>query len=324
VVTAVAVLQVVEAAAGVPLQEPVVPLLASVIAVYALMTAAPAYQAAVGGTVMLAAVGVETVVQDKGFANFAFALVFLVGAAVVGRTVYSRTQHAAELADRAAALERQQALAAQLAAQAERTRIARELHDVIAHTISVMVVQAGAAEQMARRDPARAESAMNAVQATGREALSEMARLLGVLREDDVEIGLSPAPGLADLTTLVDDARRSGMDVDLQVDGDPQHLPPGPELSIYRIVQEALTNIRKHAGRARAAVRVTYTDAEIVAEIHNERAVDDPVTGSVPGAGHGLIGMRERVALYDGSLTAGPTDAGGFRVRAQIPLTEQS
>jgi signal transduction histidine kinase len=324
VVTAVAVLQVVEAAAGVPLQQPVVPLLASVIAVYALMTAAPAWQAAAGGVIILAAVGIETVLQHKGFANFAFALVFLVGAVIVGRTVHSRTQHAAALADRARTLERQQDLAAQLAVQEERARIARELHDVIAHTVSVMVVQAGAAEQMVGHDPGRAVSAMQAVQTTGREALTEMAGLLGLLRDDGAEIGLMPAPGLADLPTLVDDARRSGMSVDLHLAGYPRHLPPGPELSIYRIVQEALTNIRKHAGRSRAAVRITCTDAAIVAEIHNYAATESFATAAVPGAGHGLIGMRERVALYGGTLTAEPTDAGGFHVRAHIPLTQSS
>jgi signal transduction histidine kinase len=323
VVTVVAVLQVIEAVAGVPLQQPVVPLLASVIAVYALMTAAPAWQAATGAAIMLAAVGIETVVQDKGFANFAFALVFLVGAVIVGRTVHSRTQHVVELADRAQALERQQSLAAQLAVQEERTRIARELHDIIAHTVSVMVVQAGAAEQMVGRDPDRALSAMQAVQTTGREALGEMARLLGMLREDGGEIGLAPAPGLADLTTLVDGARRSGIDVHLQLDGYPRQLPPGPELSIYRIVQEALTNIRKHAGRSRAAVRVTCSDTAIVAEIDNDGAGEPLADPTVPGAGHGLIGMRERVALYGGTLVAGPSAAGGFQVRADIPLTDQ-
>jgi signal transduction histidine kinase len=324
VVAVVAVLQVIEAAAGVPLQQPVVPLLASVIAVYALMTLAPAWQAASGAALMLAAVGIETVVQDKGFANFAFALVFLVGATIVGRTLHSRTQHAAELADRAQALERQQSLVAQLAGQEERTRIARELHDVIAHTVSVMVVQAGAAEQMVGRDPDRALAAMQAVQTTGREALAEMARLLGMLREDGAEIGLTPAPGLADLPTLVDGARRSGIDVHLQLNGYPRQLPPGPELSIYRIVQEALTNVRKHAGRSRAAVRVTCSDTAIVAEIDNDAATERSADAAVPGAGHGLIGMRERVALYGGTLVAGPSAAGGFQVRANIPIAEQS
>lgn len=324
VVAVVAVLQVIEAAAGVPLQQPVVPLLASVIAVYALMTLAPAWQAASGAALMLAAVGIETIVQDKGFGNFAFALIFLVGATIVGRTVHSRTQHAAELTDRAESLEKQQSLVAQLAVQEERTRIARELHDVIAHTVSVMVVQAGAAEQMVGRDPDRALAAMQAVQTTGREALGEMARLLGMLREDGAEIGLTPAPGLADLPTLVDGARRSGIDVHLQLDGYPRQLPPGPELSIYRIVQEALTNIRKHAGRSRAAVRVTCSDTAIVAEIHNDGATEPSADAAVPGAGHGLIGMRERVALYGGTLVAGPSTSGGFQVRANIPIAEQS
>jgi len=323
VVTLVAVLQVLEAAAGVPLQQPLVPLLASVIALYALMTAAPAWQAASGAAAMLVAVGIETVLQDKGFANFAFALVFLVGATIVGRTVHSRTRHAAQLADRAENLERQQSLTAQLAVQEERTRIARELHDVIAHTVSVMVVQAGAAEQIVARDPDRARAAMQAVQATGREALGEMARLLGMLREDGAEIGLTPAPGLGDLPALVDSVRRSGMDVDLQLDGYRGQLPPGQQLSVYRIVQEALTNVRKHAGRSRAAVRVTCSDTAIVAEILDEGAGRSTTEAAVPGAGQGLIGMRERVALYGGTLIAGPSAAGGYLVQASIPITGQ-
>jgi signal transduction histidine kinase len=323
VVTLVAVVQVIEAAAGVPLEQPLVPLLALVIALYALMTEAPGWQAASGGAVMLVAVGVETVVQDKGFVNFAFALVFLVGAVIVGRTVQSRTRHAAELADRAESLERQQSLTARLAVQAERTRIARELHDVIAHTVSVMVVQAGAAEQIVGRDPDRARTAMQAVQTTGREALGEMARLLGMLREDGAEIGLTPAPGLADLATLVDGARRSGMDVYFQLDGYPRQLPAGPELSVYRFVQEALTNIRKHAGRSRAAVRVTCSDTAIVAEVNDNGASRPLADAAVPGTGQGLIGMRERVALYGGTLIAGPSAAGGFQVRASIPIAEQ-
>lgn len=323
VVTLVAVLQVIEAAAGVPLEQPLVPLLASVIAMYALMTEAPGWQAASGAAAMLVAVGVETVVQDKGFANFAFALVFIVGAAIVGRTVHSRTRHAAQLADRAESLERQQSLTAQLAAQEERTRIARELHDVIAHTVSVMVVQAGAAEQIVGRDADRARTAMQAVQTTGREALGEMARLLGMLRGDGEEIGLTPAPGLADLATLVDNARRSGMDVHFQLDGYRRQLPPGPELSVYRIVQEALTNIRKHAGRSHASVRVTCSDTAILAEVDDDGAREPLANAAVPGTGQGLIGMRERVALYGGTLIAGPSAAGGFQVRASIPIAEQ-
>lgn len=323
VVTLVAVLQVIEAAAGVPLEQPLVPLLASVIAMYALMTEAPGWQAASGAAAMLLAVGIETVIQDKGFANFAFALVFIVGAAIVGRTVHSRTRHAAQLADRADSLERQQSLAAQLAVQEERTRIARELHDVIAHTVSVMVVQAGAAEQIVGSDVDRARTAMQAVQTTGREALGEMARLLGMLRGDGAEIGLAPAPGLADLATLVDSARRSGMDVHFQLDGYRRQLPPGPELSVYRIVQEALTNIRKHAGRSHASIRVTCSDTAILAEVDDDGAREPAANAAVPGTGQGLIGMRERVALYGGTLIAGPSAGGGFQVRASIPIAGQ-
>jgi len=317
VAVVVAVAQVVETAAGVPIEQPVVSVLASVVAVYTLMTRSNVATMAVGCAALLSAVGVETLLQHKGFGNFAFALIFLVGAAIVGRTVHARAAQTVQLQAKADTLEREQEVQAQLAAQQERARIARELHDVIAHSVSVMVVQAGAAEQMMTRDPARAATAVQAIQATGRDALGEMGRLLGILRADMDEIGLSPQPGIEDLPALVAAAREAGLSVDLHIAGEQQPLPPGPALSIYRIVQEALTNVRKHASNAHAAVRVSYSSRGVDADVTN--TFSDAISAIPPG-GHGLIGMRERVAVYGGMLQTGPDDDGGYRVHAHIPF----
>jgi signal transduction histidine kinase len=270
----------------------------------------------------MTAVGIETVLQHKGPGNFLFAVIFLAGAAVVGRTVHGRTAQAVQLEARADALRQERDEHVQLATQQERARIARELHDVIAHSVSVMVVQAGAAEQQMTRDPAKALTAIQAVQTTGRDAVAEMGRLLGILRTGLQDVGLAPQPGIGDVRALVADARAAGLDVDLQVDGVQRPIPPGPALTIYRIVQEALTNVRKHSGRARAAVRLTYTDVGLDARITNGAEVS---AGFVAGSGHGLIGMRERVAIYGGSLSAGPegTD-GAFTVEAHIPVDSSS
>jgi signal transduction histidine kinase len=321
VVTAVAVVQVVEAAAGVPLQEPIVPLLASVIAIYALITTSRPAQAVAGALISLLAVTIETILQHKGFANFAFAAVFTVGAVLVGRTVSYQSRHAARLERQAVTLERTAEENARKAAQAaehERARIARELHDVIAHSLSLMVVQAGAAERMLAKDVHRARDALVAVQATGREALADMARVVGVLREDHAEAGLAPQPGLSDLPRLVEDARRDGLEAQLHIDVPEQPVPLGPALSLYRIVQEALTNVRKHTSGATTSVRVTYCSGTIVASIHNRGGTGG--SQQLPSSGYGLVGMRERVALYGGTLEAGPDGDGGYLVRACIPV----
>ncbi|TAM90836.1 MAG: sensor histidine kinase, partial [Jatrophihabitans sp.] len=313
VVGVVAIVQVVEAAAGVPLEQPVVPLLASVIAIYALITCADTVHAAVGAVIGLAAVGIETLLQHKGFGNFAFAAVFIGGAILVGRTVAHRTQQTVHLQHKADTLERNaeaSARAAAEAAQVERARIARELHDVIAHSLSVMVVQAGAAEQVMARDADRARAAIAAVQATGRDALAEMAHLVGMLREDSGELGLAPQPGLADVSQLVDQARCDGLGVELHVEGEERPLPPGPALSLYRVVQESLTNVRKHAAGAQASVRLTYSARGIDADVCDTGPAQHTGNG-LPSGGHGLIGMRERVALYGGTLAVGSHPDGG-------------
>jgi len=203
----------------------------------------------------------------------------------------------------------------------ERTRIARELHDVIAHTVGLMTVQAGAANLVSGKDPRAALSSLPSIERTGRQALAELRRLLGVLRTADDEAALlSPQPGLDRLDELVAEIEAAGIDVELTVEGDLGGLPTAVGLSAYRIVQEALTNVLKHAGRwARAEIAVRCADGDLVLEIADDGRGIASRPSSVPG-GNGLIGMRERVALFGGQMYTGPRGGGGFLVRAQIPL----
>jgi signal transduction histidine kinase len=247
---------------------------------------------------------------------------WVVVAYVIGRVFRRRQLVAAELGDRVSRLEREREQRAQQAVAAERERIARELHDVIAHSVSVMVVQAGAGERVLDGDPEQARAAFYSIRETGSEALEEMRRLLGLLRQKHDALSLAPQPSIARLSLLVDEVRAAGLPTQLAVEGRPKTLAPGIELSAYRIVQEALTNIRKHAGAVSASVRVHYTEHEVVLE------VDDNGNGTLEtngdGSGHGLIGMRERAALYGGTLEAGPRTDGGFRIRATLPLEHPS
>ena len=204
----------------------------------------------------------------------------------------------------------------------ERERIARELHDVIAHSVSVMVVQAGAGERVLDDNPEQARAAFQSIRETGSEALDEMRRLLGLLRQKNDALSLAPQPSIARLGVLVEEVRAAGLPTELAVEGKPTTLAPGIELSAYRIVQEALTNIRKHAGVASASVRVRYAEQEVVLEVDDNGKGNLAANGD--GHGHGLIGMRERAALYGGTLEAGPRPDGGFRIRATLPLEHPS
>jgi signal transduction histidine kinase len=230
--------------------------------------------------------------------------------------LHRRTRESAELTERSQRLERERALAV---AQ-ERTRIARELHDVIAHALSAIVVQAGAGERVSRTRPEQAEETLRLIQQIGRQSLSEMSRLVGVLRQGGEEIGLEPQRGLRQLDALLQDTRNAGLPVELHIAGPQRPLPPGLDLSAYRIVQEALTNARKHAGQARAVVTLRYTVTAIVIEVTDDGAGAAAANGG--GGGHGLIGMRERAAIFGGKLEAGPRPAGGFSVRATLPIAE--
>ena len=235
---------------------------------------------------------------------------------LVGRDLRRRRQRFADLEDRAERLEREREEKAQLAVAEERGRIARELHDVIAHGVSVIVVQAQAGPHLLD-EPQRAVEVFHAIESSGRDALAELRRLLGILRSDDEQLAIGPQPGLGSLQSLVKQVRASGLPVELRIEGTPVHLPAGIDLSAYRIVQEALTNIVKHAGDAGAEVVVRYAARALELDV-----IDDgrSAAASRNGSGHGLIGMRERVALYGGTLEAGAQPDGGYAVRARLPF----
>jgi signal transduction histidine kinase len=238
----------------------------------------------------------------------------------VGYVYDGHRRRTAELEERAARLEREQATEARAAVAEERARIAREMHDVVAHSLSVMVVQAEAAEAMLEVDPQRAQRPLSAVQDTGREALTDLRRMLGALRApDEGAPSLAPQPGLAGLDALAEHVREAGLPVDLRIEGEPRPLPAGIDLSAFRIVQEGLTNVLKHAGPARAEVLVRYDPDAINLEVTDDGRGSG---GDRENGGHGLVGMRERVAVYGGELRAGPRPAPerGFALSARLPL----
>ncbi|MER8185605.1 sensor histidine kinase [Kitasatospora sp. NPDC094015] len=241
-----------------------------------------------------------------------------------GRLTRVRRAYLVELEDRAARLERERDAQAKVAVAAERARIARELHDVVAHNVSVMIVQADGAAYVLDNSPQQAKEALGAIAATGRQALVEMRRLLGVLRTAGTTGDYVPQPGVEELPELLEQVRVAGLPVDFATTGDPRELPRGLELTVYRIVQEALTNVRKHGGpgvRARVAVDFRDQDLEVLVEDDGRGSTAEQlVDGGTDGLGHGLIGMRERVGMVSGSLDIGPRPGGGFRIRAVLPL----
>jgi signal transduction histidine kinase len=198
----------------------------------------------------------------------------------------------------------------------ERARIARELHDVVAHSISVMVLQARGGRRVLDSEPADAREAFAAIEGTGQQALDEMRRLLVMLRRSDEELALAPQPTLRELDGLVEQVQAAGLPVQLDIEGEPRDLPPGVELSAFRIVQEALTNALRHAGPARARVVIRYGADDLELEI----ADDGPGVGNGSGAGYGLLGLRERVSVYGGELEAGRQAGGGYALRVRLPL----
>jgi signal transduction histidine kinase len=262
--------------------------------------------------VILAAVGIPGHFYTKPIPAWVFEIVAASGLWLVGNSVR-------ELDQRARRLDRERALAGQVATGEERARIARELHDVVAHGVSVMVVQAGAGRTLIERDPHRAQEAMRAVEAAGREALGELRRLLGVLGEEG-GAGIAPQPGLDQLPDLVGRMRDAGLRVEVRVEGDPRPLPPGVDLSAYRVVQEALTNILKHASGSTAAVTLRHAEDGLEIEVING---DGTAMPGATGAGRGLVGMRERVAMHGGELAAGPLPDGGFQVVASLRLEDE-
>jgi signal transduction histidine kinase len=273
---------------------------------------------------------------DADLVDAAFVSLALAGAWLLGDRARVQRALAAELQERAARLERERADEARRAVASERTRIARELHDVVAHHVSMMVVQAEAGPVAVEHDPARAAGAFEAIAATGRQALVEMRRLLGMLRGDEEQApSLAPQPGLAEVPSLVEQVGRAGLRVELVVEGTEAALPPGVDLSAYRIVQEALTNALRHGGPGRARVLVRYGADDLRLQISNEAAADnglESASGRQPtdsdrpdrwSGRSGLLGMQERVNLFGGELRAGPGPDGGFTVVARLPIGDQ-
>lgn len=271
-------------------------------------------------TIPVMLVGVFVEEENLPIAAVVAQVMIFVGAWVLGDSTRNRRLLTEAYRLRAEAAEKAQEEQARRAALDERSRIAREMHDVVAHNMSVMVVQAGGARRMLHQDPAQTEAALEAIEQTGRQALGEMRRLLGVLREDDTTADLSPQPGLAGVEELVSTCNDAGLAVDLAIEGEPRDLPAGIDLSAYRVVQEALTNTLKHAGPALAHVRLDYGETELRIEVVDDgRGAAAARGGPSIGARQGLVGMRERVELYGGRLEAGPRPGGGFGVRATIP-----
>ncbi|MFF4909870.1 sensor histidine kinase [Streptomyces sp. NPDC001260] len=245
---------------------------------------------------------------------------------VLGDSIRTRRAYFAQLEERNARLEKEREAQAKVAVAAERARIARELHDVVAHNVSVMVVQADGAAYVLDTAPDQAKKALETISSTGRQALAEMRRLLGVLRTGEhKEVGeYVPQPDVEQIDELIEQCRTSGLPVDFKVEGTPRPLPSGVELTAYRIVQEALTNTRKHGGpNAGASVRLVYFDdgLGLLVEDDGKGAPHELYEeGGADGQGHGLIGMRERVGMVGGTLDAGPRPGGGFRISALLPL----
>jgi signal transduction histidine kinase len=244
---------------------------------------------------------------------------------LLGHFAHNYRAYAARLEERTAELERAREELARRAVTEERLRLARELHDVVAHAMSVIAVQSGVGAHVADTQPEEVGKALAAIEATSRTALTELRRLLGVLRQDgEPQASLTPVPGLANLDALLAEVAKAGLAVRLRVEGRPAPLPAGLDLSAYRIIQEALTNVVKHAGPAHAQVTICYRDQEVTVEVTDDgRGVGAVAGDGRRGTGHGLIGMAERVAAFGGDLEVGPRPGGGFRVAARLPVAAE-
>lgn len=298
-------------------------LLPALVAAYTVAAHCELPAALAGGAVILAAALLHELRNPNlptaraalraGLWDLSFVAAWLLGAYLRTRRLY-----VAELQARTARAELEREERARAAVSEERARIARELHDAVAHGVSVMVVQAEAAEELLEADPASVRRALGSVQSSGREALVELRRLVGVLRTDEPEAELAPQPSLDRLAALVEQVRDAGLDVSLDLDGVQTDLPSGLELTAYRIVQEALTNVLKHARARAAAVRLRVDGDALVLEVSD----DGRGPQGQNGGGHGLAGMRERVGVYGGKLVTGEAPGGGFRVQARLPLEQ--
>jgi signal transduction histidine kinase len=280
------------------------------------------------GAVALVATMVSFVHSEGGLAqadlgDFAFVLMFVGAPWAAGRTIRLRRERESVLNAENERLQRDQQEQSARAVAEERSRIARELHDVVSHAISVTVLQARGARRTLHTDPVAARKALDAIEQTNTAALGDMRRLLAVLRDTEPESLVTedhaPQPSLAHLERLITHVRDSGVPVEVDVVGTPQDLPPGVDLSAYRIVQEALTNVLKHTAQARVRVLLAYADDALSVTVTDD-GIPGPLNGTEPGGGHGLIGIRERVAVVGGDVEAGPRPAGGYEVRARLPF----
>jgi signal transduction histidine kinase len=266
------------------------------------------------GLMICAIVATSAIGGSLAVGDVAFPAVLVAAFCIAGRTARSRARLAPKLHEAAALANERRAAEAELAVVEERKRIAREMHDVVAHSMSVMVVQAGGARRILERDPPRAHHAAELIADTGREAIAELRRLLGVLH-----IEQAPAPTLDGLDGLVERARAAGLPVALTVEGERRRLPEGVELAAYRVVQEAITNAIKYADAAPTEVHVCYGRQDVELQV-SDRGPGAGAPGGVGGGGHGLVGMRERVRIFGGELHTGRRAGGGFEVRARIPV----
>ncbi len=273
----------------------------------------------VGVLIAVAVMGVLSEVEDLTSADAVAVSVVYATAAIIGEVVYGRQRQMRLLEARATRAEAEREVQAREAVLAERSRIARDLHDIVAHSMSVMVVQAGAAERLVTSRPELAAEALGQIQHTGREALGEMRRMLGVLRDSPSD-RYAPQPTTADIGHLVEQCNSAGLTTTLTITGERPGHSAGAEIVAYRIAQEALTNVIKHGGpTASAAVGLAYTDDAIRLEVIDD-GLGANLDATTTSTGHGLVGMRERIELFAGTLHVGPRPGGGFRIAATIPL----
>jgi signal transduction histidine kinase len=299
-------------------QPPIEPALALLVALFALARHSEGWRLRVGTAVCGAVVFAAEIIgglAGQGVGNVFPALLVFTMSWVLGRVVHNHSRIASVHLARADRLEVQQDILVGKAAERERSRIARELHDVIAHSLSLIVVQAAAERRTLGSEDQSSAAVLATIENTGRQAMAELRRLLGVLRKDDAELRLSPQPGLAQLPALVAQLNATGVEVEVNTAGEIARLPPGIDLSAYRIIQECLTNVVKHACATQAKIDLTCHRRSMEIE------VTDNGHGSITDGhrrGYGLIGMRERAAVYEGEVEAGPLPTGGYKVRALL------
>jgi signal transduction histidine kinase len=300
-------------------QPPIEPWLAILVSVFALASRVDGRRLQVAASIvggLFLAGEIRGELAGQGAGNVLPAVVFYVLIFVLGRMVHAHRRRASGQQDRAERLEREQEVLAARAVAAERSRIARELHDVIAHSLSVIVVQAAAERRVLGPGRDSTADTLGSIEQAGRQAMTELRRLLGLLRKSDGELSLAPQPGLGELGDLVAEVREAGVEVDVRTDGDLAVLPRGLDLTAYRIVQECLTNVLKHAGAHRVEVSLLCRGRCLDIDV-----TDDGTSAAAPSpGGFGLVGMRERVSVYGGTVQAGHRDGGGFRVHARLPV----